>query len=72
MDTPIEKLGIKLQEWQTAVAVRLRAGGNRVRQCIMEILDLADRDVLDLSIVKLFYPSNSYCRQKISSQLNSC
>ena len=48
MDTLTEKLGIKLQEWQPDVAVRLRAGGNRVRQYIMEIIDLADRDVLDI------------------------
>ena len=55
MDTLTEKLGIKLQEWQPDVAVRLRAGGNRVRQYIMEIIDLAvrvraggNRDVLDL------------------------
>ena len=41
MDTLTEKLGIKLQEWQPDVA-------DRVRQYIMEIIDLADRDVLDL------------------------
>ena len=41
MDTLTEKLGIKLQEWQPDVA-------DRVRQYIIEIIDLADRDVLDL------------------------
>lgn len=41
MDTLTEKLGIKLQEWQPDVA-------DRVRQYIMEIIDLADRDVLDI------------------------
>ena len=41
MDNLTEKLGIKLQEWQPDVA-------DRVRQYIMEIIDLADRDVLDL------------------------
>ena len=41
MDTLTEKLGIKLQEWKPDVA-------DRVRQYIMEIIDLADRDVLDL------------------------
>ena len=41
MDTLTEKLGIKLQEWQPDVA-------DRVRQYIVEIIDLADRDVLDL------------------------
>ena len=47
MDTLTEKLGIKLQEWQPDVAVRLRAGGNR------DVLDLlpsrtVEQDVLDL------------------------
>ena len=41
MDTLTEKLGIKLKEWQPDVA-------DRVRQYIIEIIDLADRDVLDL------------------------
>ena len=41
MDTLTEKLGIKLQEWQPDVA-------DRVRQYILEIIDLADQDVLDL------------------------
>ena len=41
MDTLTEKLGIKLQEWQPD-------GADLIRQYIIEIIDLADRDVLDL------------------------
>lgn len=41
MDTLIETLGIKLREWKPDVS-------DRVRQYILEIIDLADRDVLDL------------------------
>ena len=41
MDALTEKLGIKLQEWKPEIS-------DRVRQHISEIIDLADRDVLDL------------------------
>jgi hypothetical protein len=41
MDALTEKLGIKLQEWKPEIS-------DRVRQYISEIIDLADRDVLDL------------------------
>ena len=41
MDALTEKLGIKLQEWKPEIS-------DRVRQYISEIIDLADRNVLDL------------------------
>jgi hypothetical protein len=41
MDALTEKLGIKLQEWKPEIS-------DQVRQYISEIIDLADRDVLDL------------------------
>jgi hypothetical protein len=41
MDALTERLGIKLQEWKPEIS-------DRVRQYISEIIDLADRDVLDL------------------------
>jgi hypothetical protein len=40
MDALAEKLGIKLQEWKPEIS-------DRVRQYISEIIDLADRDVLN-------------------------
>ena len=41
MDTLAEKLNTKLQEWQPDTV-------NQVRQLISEIIDLADRDALDI------------------------
>jgi hypothetical protein len=41
MDTLTETLGIKLRQWEPDVS-------DRVRQYILEIIDLADRNVLDL------------------------
>jgi hypothetical protein len=41
MDALTERLGIKLREWKPEIS-------DRVRQYISEIIDLADRDVLDL------------------------
>ncbi len=41
MDTLAEKLNAKLQEWQPDTV-------NQVRQLIAEIIDLADRDALDI------------------------
>jgi hypothetical protein len=41
MDALTERLGIKLQEWKPEIS-------DRVRQYISEIIDLADRDILDL------------------------
>ena len=41
MDTLAEKLNTKLQEWQPDTV-------NQVRQLIAEIIDLADRDALDI------------------------
>ncbi|MDJ0595313.1 MAG: hypothetical protein QNJ72_35925 [Pleurocapsa sp. MO_226.B13] len=41
MDTLAEKLNTKLQEWQPDTV-------NQVRQSIAEIIDLADRDALDI------------------------
>jgi hypothetical protein len=41
MDALTERLGIKLKEWKPEIS-------DRVRQYISEIIDLADRDVLDL------------------------
>jgi hypothetical protein len=40
MDALTKKLGIKLQEWKPEIS-------DRVRQYISEIIDLADRDVLN-------------------------
>jgi hypothetical protein len=40
MDALAERLGIKLQEWKPEIS-------DRVRQYISEIIDLADRDVLN-------------------------
>jgi hypothetical protein len=40
MDALAEKLGIKLQEWKPEIS-------DRVRQYISEIIDLADRDILN-------------------------
>jgi hypothetical protein len=40
MDALAEQLGIKLQEWKPEIS-------DRVRQYILEIIDLADRDVLN-------------------------
>jgi hypothetical protein len=40
MDALTEKLGIKLQEWKPEIS-------DLVRQYISEIIDLADRDVLN-------------------------
>ncbi len=40
MDALTEKLGIKLQEWKPEIS-------DRVRQYISEIIDLADRDILN-------------------------
>jgi hypothetical protein len=41
MDALTERLGLKLQEWKPEIS-------DRVRQYISEIIDLADRDILDL------------------------
>jgi hypothetical protein len=41
MDALTERLGLKLQEWKPEIS-------DRVRQYVSEIIDLADRDVLDL------------------------
>jgi hypothetical protein len=41
MDALTEKLEMKLQEWKPEIS-------DRVRQYILEIINLADRDVLDL------------------------
>ncbi|MDJ0577542.1 MAG: hypothetical protein QNJ65_20575 [Xenococcaceae cyanobacterium MO_234.B1] len=41
VDTLAEKLNTKLQEWQPDTV-------NQVRQLIAEIIDLADRDALDI------------------------
>ncbi|PSB56101.1 hypothetical protein [Chamaesiphon polymorphus] len=41
MDALTEKLDIKLLQWKPEVA-------DRVRQSILEIIELADRDVLDI------------------------
>jgi hypothetical protein len=41
MDALTERLGIKLQEWKPEIS-------DRVRQYILEIIDMADRDILDL------------------------
>ncbi|RJP21953.1 MAG: hypothetical protein C4527_22535 [Candidatus Omnitrophota bacterium] len=41
MDALVERLDVKLREWKPAIA-------NEVRQYVKEIIDLADRDVLDI------------------------
>jgi hypothetical protein len=41
MDTLVETLSVKLARWQPDVA-------NLARQFILEIIDLADRDALDI------------------------
>lgn len=41
MDALLEMLDAKLREWKPETAAQ-------VRRCIAEIIDLADRDVLDL------------------------
>jgi hypothetical protein len=49
MDALTEKLGIKLQEWKPEISDSAKQTlRERVRQYISEIIDLADRDVLDL------------------------
>ena len=48
MDALTEKLGIKLQEWKPEISDSTkRTLRERVRQYISEIIDLADRDVLN-------------------------
>ncbi len=42
MDALVEKLDAKLREWKPETAAQ-------VRQCLAEVIDLADRDVLDLT-----------------------
>ena len=42
MDALAEQLNLKLQQWDPKIA-------DRVRQCIAEIIDLADRDLLVLA-----------------------
>ena len=42
MDTLIEQLNVKLRQWQPDIA-------QQVRQSIKEIIELADRDALDIS-----------------------
>jgi hypothetical protein len=41
MDALIEELNAKLSYWQPAIA-------DQVRHCILEIMEMADQDVLDL------------------------
>lgn len=41
MDALIETLNAKLSQWEPDVA-------ERVRQCIAEIVEMADRDILDI------------------------
>ncbi|MBW4621286.1 MAG: hypothetical protein KME17_18245 [Cyanosarcina radialis HA8281-LM2] len=41
MDTLIQELDIKLRQWQPAIV-------EQVRQYLVEIIELADRDALDL------------------------
>jgi hypothetical protein len=49
MDALTERLGIKLQEWKLEISDSAkRTLLERVRQYISEIIDLADRDILDL------------------------
>ena len=49
MDALTERLGIKLQEWKPEISDSAQQTlRERVRQHISEIIDLADRDILDL------------------------
>jgi hypothetical protein len=41
MDALLEKLDAKLRRWKPETAAQ-------VRQCVAEVIDLADQDVLDL------------------------
>ncbi|MFE1747843.1 hypothetical protein [Coleofasciculus sp. H7-2] len=41
MDALIEELDAKLRQWKPDVA-------EQVRQCVAEIIEMADRDVLDI------------------------
>jgi hypothetical protein len=41
MDALVEKLDIKLRQWQPDIA-------ERVRQCVAEIIEVADQDALDI------------------------
>jgi hypothetical protein len=41
MDALLEKLDARLREWKPETSAR-------VRQCLAEVIDLADHDVLDL------------------------
>lgn len=41
MDALIEELNAKLSYWQPAIA-------DQVRHCILEIMEMADQDVLDI------------------------
>jgi hypothetical protein len=41
MDALVEKLDAKLREWTPEMAAQ-------VRQCVAEVIELADNDVLDL------------------------
>jgi hypothetical protein len=48
MDALTERLGIKLQEWKPEISDSAQQTlRERVRQYISEIIDLADRDVLN-------------------------
>ncbi|NJN87933.1 MAG: hypothetical protein HC881_18600 [Leptolyngbyaceae cyanobacterium SL_7_1] len=41
MDALIQELDTKLSQWQPDIA-------NQVRQCLLEIIELADQDALDI------------------------
>lgn len=41
MDTLIQELDIKLRQWQPAIV-------EQVRQCLVEIIELADQNALDI------------------------
>lgn len=41
MDALIEELNLKFQQWEPEIT-------NQVRQCIQEIMELADQQVLDV------------------------
>lgn len=41
MDALVERLDTRLRQWKPETAAR-------VRQCVAEVIDLADQDVLDL------------------------
>jgi hypothetical protein len=52
MDALTKRLGIKLQEWKPEISDSAQQTlRERVRQYISEIIDLADRDILDLLII---------------------